>query len=226
MVAFFIPAITLAFAVVAIRRRRRREHMAAALAKERELSRSKDQLIANLSHELRTPLTGIYTSALAIEEIGYSDPDVALELNGMIVDQSAELNRMVEDLLVSAQADAGRLTFDIVPGSALHEIEGVAKELARLGTPITVRARDAAVLADTGRLRQRCDLVERHPAAARTSRPRPPARAPRDPSQDDGPGVRRRSSSPFEPFVHQGTGPHRSAASGSASPSPRSSPTA
>ena len=212
MVAFFIPAITVVFAVLTIRRRRRRERVAAALAEERELSRSKDQLIANISHELRTPLTGIYTSALAIEEIGHSDPDVALELNGMIVDQSADLNRMVEDLLVSAQADAGRLTFDLVPGSARHEIESVAKELSRLGTPITVRARDAVVLADTGRLRQLLrNLVSnaiRHggPNVTLLARPAPGAYVIR--VEDDGPGVPPEIEARlFERFVHQGDRP-------------------
>jgi len=212
MVAFFIPAITVVFAVVAMRRRRRRERMAAALAKERELSKSKDQLIANLSHELRTPLTGIYTSALAIEEIGYSDPDVALELNGMIVDQSADLNRMVEDLLVSAQADAGRLTFDLVPVPARHEIESVAKELSRLGTPVVVRARDAVVLADAGRLRQLLrNLVSnaiRHggPNVKLVARPVNDTYVIR--VEDNGPGIPPEIEARlFERFVHQGDRP-------------------
>jgi len=153
-VAFFVPTVAVAFALVLVRRRRKREQLAADLARERTINRSKDQLIANLSHELRTPLTGIYTSALTIEDLGFEDLDVARELNAMIVDQSADLNRMVEDLLASAQADAGRLAFDLKPIDPVAEITSVVKELGRLGTPIRVEAAPASVVADGGRLRQ------------------------------------------------------------------------
>jgi len=212
MVAFFVPALAVLFVVIATRRRRRREQLDAALAREREISRSKDQLIANLSHELRTPLTGIYTSALAIEEIGLSDPDVALELNGMIVDQSADLNRMVEDLLVSAQADAGRLTFDLAPTAARAQIDSVSKELARLGPPIVVRARDANITADPGRLRQLLrNLVSnaiRHggPNVVLLAHPVGTEYVIR--VEDDGPGIPREIEERlFERFVHQGDRP-------------------
>jgi signal transduction histidine kinase len=212
MVAFFVPAVAVAITVAAIRRRRRREQLATELTRERELSKSKDQLIANLSHELRTPLTGIYTSALAIEELGTDDPQTALELNGMIVDQSADLNRMVEDLLASAQADAGRLIFDLAPCSALPEVEAVAKEMSRLGPPIVAHAGDATVLADAGRLRQLLrNLVSN---AIRHGGPNVLLLA--DPIgdsyvirvEDDGPGIPDEIGQRlFERFVHQGDRP-------------------
>ena len=212
MVAFFVPAVAVVIVVVAIRRRRRRDQMSAELARERAVGKSKDQLIANLSHELRTPLTGIYTSALAIEELGSSDPEVALELNGMIVDQSADLNRMVEDLLVSAQSDAGRLLFDLGPCNALPLIEGVAKEMARFGSPIVVRARDATVRADPGRLRQLLrNLVSnaiRHggPNVSLLARLAEGSYVIR--VEDDGQGIPAEVESRlFERFVHQGDRP-------------------
>lgn len=211
-VAFFVPTTALAIGVALVRRRRKRELLAADLEKERAINRSKDQLIANLSHELRTPLTGIYTSALTIEDLGFEDLEVAGELTSMIVDQSADLNRMVEDLLVSAQADAGRLAFDLKETDPVTEIAGVVKELRRLGTPIATQVLAAPVLADPGRLRQLLrnllsnairhggPTVEVHGAPARGSYL---IRV-----EDDGPGVPAEIEARlFERFVHEGDRP-------------------
>jgi signal transduction histidine kinase len=212
MVAFFVPAAALVISIATIRRRRRRERLAADLVREREVSRSKDQLIANLSHELRTPLTGIYTSALAIDEVGMTDPQTALELNGMIIDQSSDLNRMVEDLLVSAQADVGRLTFDLKPIPIRAEIDSVARELARFGSPITVRVRDATVVADAGRVRQLLrNLISnaiRHGGPNVTVLGRPVDGVYLLRVEDDGDGIPPEIEARlFERFVHQGDRP-------------------
>ena len=154
MVALFIPSLALVAGLLVVRRRRKAELLSTELDRERTLNRSKDQLLANLSHELRTPLTGIYTSALTIEELGGADLETGRELNGMIIDQSADLTRMVEDLLASAQADAGRLSFSPVPTQVRREIEGVIREFSRLPTKVIVKGIDAEVTADPGRLRQ------------------------------------------------------------------------
>jgi signal transduction histidine kinase len=169
-------------------------------------------LIANLSHELRTPLTGIYTSALTIEDLGFEDREIAAELNSMIIDQSADLNRMVEDLLVSAQADAGRLSFDVRSTDPVAEIHSVVRELDRLGTPIRVRAEPALVLADGGRLRQLMrNLVSN---AIRHGGPDVAIFGATDGNsylirvEDDGPGVPADIEARlFERFVHQGDRP-------------------
>jgi two-component system OmpR family sensor kinase len=211
-VAFFVPTIAVGLSLVLVRRRRKREQLAADLERERTINRSKDQLIANLSHELRTPLTGIYTSALTIEDTGFEDLEVARELNSMIVDQSADLNRMVEDLLVSAQADAGRLSFDLRPTDPVAEIESVVKELSRLGTPIRVQAETSLVVADGGRLRQLLrNLISnavRHGGSTVEVFGAPTRSGYVIRVEDDGPGVpeeiERRL---FERFVHQGDRP-------------------
>ncbi len=154
MVAFFVPSMAVAVAFLVARRRRKRELLAIELEQERALNRSKDQLIANISHELRTPLTGIYTSALAIEEVGVSDAELNQELTGIIIDQSADLTRMVEDLLISAQADAGRLRFDLRPTEIGQLTAGLEREFGRLEAQIDFDLEPGFVLADPGRLRQ------------------------------------------------------------------------
>ena len=111
-------------------------------------------MIANISHELRTPLTGIYGAARAMEESGLTDPRLAGELTGMIVDQSAELTRMVDDLLVTARADAGRLRFEVTRVAVADETRAVVHEFRRSGKPIQLDCVPALVLADPLRLRQ------------------------------------------------------------------------
>ncbi len=154
MVAFFVPSVAILVVFFAAKRRRKRERLSIALEHERAVNASKDQLIANLSHELRTPLTGIYTSALAMEDMEYSDPDLSRELNTMIINQSADLTRMVEDLLVSAQADAGRLRFDLTPTPVDELAAGLAAEFERTGATVDLRVDAGHALADPGRLRQ------------------------------------------------------------------------
>jgi len=154
MVAFFVPMVAVVIAFTVAKRRRKREDLARELEQERTLNKSKDQLIANLSHELRTPLTGIYTSALTIEDVGFGEPELAMELTDVIIDQSADLTRMVEDLLVSAQADAGRLRFDLRPTPVTDVTDALAREFARFDADVTWDIQPASVMIDTGRLRQ------------------------------------------------------------------------
>jgi signal transduction histidine kinase len=154
MVAFMVPTLAVAIALVMARRQRKRDRLAADLQHERAVNKSKDQLIANLSHELRTPLTGIYTSALTMADIGDSEPALTQELTEVIIDQSADLTRMVEDLLVSAQADAGRLRFDLRPTQMAPLIEGMQSEFDRFDRPITYDIVDARPSIDPGRFRQ------------------------------------------------------------------------
>ena len=212
MVAFFVPSIAVVAAFLVARRRRKRELLAIELEQERALNRSKDQLIANLSHELRTPLTGIYTSALTIEEVGFSDLDLSHELTGIIIDQSADLTRMVEDLLISAQADAGRLRFDLRPTEIEKLTTDLEKEFVRFDAQIDFALEPGCVLVDPGRLRQLLrNLVSN---AAKYGDGKVDVKGRRAGSiyvvevVDDGPGVppdvEKRM---FERFVHRGDQP-------------------
>jgi two-component system OmpR family sensor kinase len=212
MVALFIPSLALVIGLLVIRRRRRAERLFAELERERSLSRSKDQLLANLSHELRTPLTGIYTSALTIEELGVADPETGRELNALIIDQSADLTRMVEDLLASAQADAGRLAFSPTRTSVRREVECVVREFSRIPNRVVVKGIDADVVADAGRLRQLLRNLMSN--AVRHGGPRIAVHGTVADGWyllavwDDGPGVPEEVAGRlFERFVHQGDRP-------------------
>lgn len=154
MVGLLVPMFASVVLLVTIRRRRRRLLLEAELTAERAINQSKDQLIANISHELRTPLTGIYTTALTMDEFGFDDRELSRELTGVIIDQSADLTRMVEDLLVSAQVDAGRLSFSLKPLPIAEQIRATVDEFARTAPNITVTTESALVMLDPGRFRQ------------------------------------------------------------------------
>jgi signal transduction histidine kinase len=134
--------------------RRRRATMEARVEAAEELSKSKDEFIAGISHELRTPLTSIYGFSQHLLDNGIIDPHEALELVALINSDSAELSRMVEDLLTAARLDSDSLEFTIDAVSILEEVGAVTIPLARAGHEITLPTDDYPVWADRVRLRQ------------------------------------------------------------------------
>jgi signal transduction histidine kinase len=212
MVALGIPGVALVSWAAFARRRRKREQMQIALHQERELNRSKDQLIANISHELRTPLTGIYAAARTLSDAGGSDRDLAAELTGVIVEQSAELTRMVEDLLVSAQAGVQRLSITLKEVEVTAAVGGVVEEFARTNTIVGVSCEPGSVVADPLRLRQILrNLVSNarnHGGENTWIEGEPIAGGYRLAVVDDGGGVPIEIEDRlFTPFVHQGDVP-------------------
>jgi len=122
--------------------------------KERQVQ-SKDQLIATVSHEIRTPLAAIVGFAELLREA----PDLSnadrTEMVGLLVQQSADLTNIVDDLLVSAKADLGQLELVRVNvdlgAQAAQAIEGLDAEARRAVTLPTTTARG---IGDPGRVRQ------------------------------------------------------------------------
>ena len=83
-------------------------------AAQRRLERlvaDKDRFIASVSHELRTPLSAVLGLS---EELANRwdrfDEDETKELIGVVAAQSADLSLLVEDLLVAANLEQGRVT--------------------------------------------------------------------------------------------------------------------
>ena len=71
--------------------------------------------VADAAHELRTPLAVLRANAELIERLpGISRQELVAEIGGM-VGEIDEMNRLVNDLLDLARADAGRLVVDIAP---------------------------------------------------------------------------------------------------------------
>jgi two-component system, OmpR family, phosphate regulon sensor histidine kinase PhoR len=80
------------------------------LTEERALDELKRDFIATVSHELRTPLAAIYGCAQTLlrrdVELGPEDSARLLEV---IAQESERLTRIVSDILLASQIDAGRL---------------------------------------------------------------------------------------------------------------------
>jgi signal transduction histidine kinase len=156
LVTLFIPVIAiLVYRQLAKRELRRRKlAMDAKLEAERELGRAKDDFIAGISHELRTPLTSIFGFSEYLLDKGSVDPEESRELVGLINRESADLARMVEDLLTAARLDADVLPFHIEPVSVMTEVDEVVAPMRRSGHTIRVLGHDRVALADRDRLHQ------------------------------------------------------------------------
>ncbi len=88
---------------------RRAEHRRAV--QYQRIADDKDRFLASVSHELRTPLTVV--SGLAYELHDQPENFSTEERNGlmgMLVEQTDELSGIVEDLLVAARSDIGKVT--------------------------------------------------------------------------------------------------------------------
>src|SRR5581483_3926658 len=100
----------------------------------RKLDRMKDEFIALVSHELRTPLTSIcgYLELLLHDDVMAELPDDRLNWL-QVIDRNAErLLRLVEDLLLTAQASAGNLALD----KADLDVASVVEQAVQAGTPV------------------------------------------------------------------------------------------
>lgn len=160
-IASFLIALLLPLgAIVAYRIAARRQlrvaeiQLDARLEAEHQVIRAKDEFIANMSHELRTPLTSIYGFSELLLETGLLDPESSMDLIGMINMESAELGRMVEDLLVAARVDSGGLIYSAEATDLAAQLEAVVVPLTREGRAIAVGVPSASVWADPLRVRQ------------------------------------------------------------------------
>jgi signal transduction histidine kinase len=108
----------------------------AALRKQRELDRMKDEFIAHASHELRTPLTGVkgFLELLQGYPAAQADPLVA-EFVRQASTSALELEEIAERLIQTSRLDTGMLRLESAPTS----LAAVAEE--SLGA---FRALDAA----------------------------------------------------------------------------------
>jgi len=121
-----------------------------------DLVESKDRFVASVSHELRTPLSAVLGFAEELRSNAGSFR--ADELTGMlelIADQSQEMADMVEDLLVSARADIGKVSIDLQDVYLRSQAEAVLTSIGSTGgKSIEVVGGRGKVWADPSRTRQ------------------------------------------------------------------------
>ena len=96
---------------------------------EEEAQRTKDQIVSNVSHELRTPLTAIdgWVQVLLDEDPGPLNDEQRRFLT-IVKRNSDRLMRLVADLLVAGQVEAGKLRLEL--GEV--DVAALARETAEL----------------------------------------------------------------------------------------------
>ncbi|MDK1009549.1 MAG: PAS domain S-box protein [Actinomycetota bacterium] len=80
------------------------------------LMQSKDDLIASVSHEIRTPITAIlgFAQLLHSESTDFTEAEHA-DMLQVLINESTDIANIVEDLMVAAKADIGKLEIMRVP---------------------------------------------------------------------------------------------------------------
>ena len=119
-----------------------REELADQNQQLRELDAVKDELVARVSHELRTPLASIISFVqLAL------DSEIGAEAHRFLTvadRNAARLVGLVEDLLLLARADAGRLTIELVSLDAAtvvrDSVTAIAPVAAAKGVSVSASA--------------------------------------------------------------------------------------
>jgi signal transduction histidine kinase len=155
LVAFLIPAAVILIYRELVRRQQRQSDLETRLDAERQINSAREQLIANASHELRTPLTSIMgLSMMLSENPTISDDAAALELVSIIVGESEDLARIVEDLLTVARLDAGALHYSFEDIEVHTELQEIAEGGQRAGIAVTAHSDIAVIRADRLRFRQ------------------------------------------------------------------------
>ncbi len=96
-------------------RQRLEEELRQSLAKEKELSDLKSNIISVVSHEYRTPLTSILTSAELLQHYGdqWSQEKKQRHLDRIQISVK-HLTQLVSDVLLISKAEAGKLEFNPV----------------------------------------------------------------------------------------------------------------
>jgi two-component system phosphate regulon sensor histidine kinase PhoR len=129
------------------------------LTRLRQLESARQEFVANVSHELRTPLSLIRSAAETLIDGGRHDAAVTTRFLGIIDKHATRLTLLLDDLLLLARLDSGRLELHLQPvalEAAAQEALDDAALLAR-AREVTLRNEVPPGLvarADPDRLRQ------------------------------------------------------------------------
>jgi signal transduction histidine kinase len=132
------------------------------LTEERALDELKSDFIATVSHELRTPLAAIYGCARTLlrPDLSLAEPDQARLLE-VIAQESERLTRIVSDILLANQIDAGRLRisdheFDVadVARGVVEQVEASFTGSEAISLELVAPDVVAPVCGDADKLRQ------------------------------------------------------------------------
>ncbi len=127
------------------------------LARLDVLFQAQQRFVADVSHDLRTPLTTIQGNVDLLRRGAADDPAMRAEALRAIGDETARMRRMVNDLLLLAQVDAGLKLHrqPVEVDTLLLEVFRQTQVIAQDKVVVRLGAEDQAlVLGDADRLRQ------------------------------------------------------------------------
>jgi len=108
------------------------------LTDARQLEEIKADFIATASHELRTPLAAVYGAAQTLLRHDFALDETGRErFVSLIADESERLGRIVNEILLANQLDAGRLDLEEEPFDGRDLVERVV-DATRMHAPPTV----------------------------------------------------------------------------------------
>jgi signal transduction histidine kinase/CheY-like chemotaxis protein len=140
-------------------RRRVEGERTAALERERDANRLKDEFLATLSHELRTPLNAVlgWTRVLRASRVDAPTRDRALES----IERNARVQaRLIEDLLEVSRIVTGKLRLDVEEVDLAAILESALEVLLpaaaakRIRLAADIRVKPAMTSGDPNRLQQ------------------------------------------------------------------------
>lgn len=118
----------------------------------------KDEFVATISHELRTPLTVVLGSVETLQRLeGRVGPADRERLLRTAADQGQRLRLLIEDLLLVAAAEQGKLHCDRVPVAVSQLVEDLWADLpgaVRSWVHVRQPVPEVSVLSDRFKLRQ------------------------------------------------------------------------
>jgi heavy metal sensor kinase len=126
------------------------------LARLEALFQAQQRLVADVSHELRTPLTTVQGNLDLLRRGAAQEPRMRSEALRAIGDETTRMRRIINDLLLLAQADAGLKLHrqPVEMDTLLLEVYRQAQVMAQ-GVTVRLGAEDQAlVLGDSDRLHQ------------------------------------------------------------------------
>ncbi len=123
-------------------RERLEEELRNALAKEKELSDLKSNIISVVSHEYRTPLATILSSSELLEHYGYQWPQDKRQRHFQRIQTTVQhLTQLVSDVLLLSKSETGKLEFNPLPlnlvtfcGELVEELQLILKTEKCKGT--------------------------------------------------------------------------------------------
>jgi two-component system phosphate regulon sensor histidine kinase PhoR len=98
----------------------------------RQLEAMRQDFVANVSHELRTPLSLIKSAAETLIDGGRNDPAIATRFLEIIDKHASRLTLLIDDLLLLARLDSGRLEISLQSVSLRHAAQDALDDAALL----------------------------------------------------------------------------------------------